>query len=119
MAQIKEIRDPHGVLYEAAKLLPDNVHKLAMLEALAELEDRESHRSRSFPKTRLHKVVGIRERVYRADINKTSGWRLNVQYVDGLSEEGHLLLNDVLEGKDHDAVLRLIKKRKHRYVLPR
>jgi hypothetical protein len=119
MAQIKEIRDPHGVLHEAAKILPDESHKLAMLEALAELEDEGSHRSRCFPKTRLHKVVGIRERVYRADIRKTSGWRLNVQYVDGATEGGHLLLNDVLEAKDHDAVIRLIKKKKHRYVSPR
>lgn len=119
MAQIKEIRDPHGVLHEANKTLPDNQHRLALLEALAELEDRQCHRTHTFHKTRLHKVKGIKESVYRADIEKITGWRLHVQYVQDGSQDGHLLLNDVLAGKEHDAVVRLIKTRKDRYVSPK
>jgi hypothetical protein len=41
------------------KILPEEL-KIDFLEALAELEDNECHRTRTFPKTRLHKVTGIR-----------------------------------------------------------
>jgi len=47
------------------------------LEALAELENHECHRTRKFPKTRLHRVVGYKEPVW-ADIDKISGWGLHI-----------------------------------------
>lgn len=82
MTQIKPLFDEYGVIYEAMKILPDNL-KLDFLEALAELEDNECHRTRSFPKTRLHKVKGIKQAIYRADIDKISGWRIHLQYING------------------------------------
>lgn len=116
MARIHELRDPHGVVYEAVKMLPDTKHKVGLVETLAELEEADRYASNDFPKARLHKVAGVKQNVFRADINKHSGWRIHVQHsIDGK----HLILNDVLEGKDHDAVVRLIKTRRHRYVAPR
>jgi hypothetical protein len=80
------------------------------LEALAELEDHECHRTRKFPKTRLHRVAGYREPVYRADVDKISGWRLHLQY-----EDGQIHLKDLIEGGRHDDVLREIEAKKVRY----
>ncbi|GCL40063.1 hypothetical protein SR1949_51970 [Sphaerospermopsis reniformis] len=57
MAQIKPLLDEYGVIHEAMKILPEYL-KIDFLEALAELEDNECHRTRNFPKTRLHKVEG-------------------------------------------------------------
>jgi len=68
MSQIKSLLDEYGVIHEAMKILPDDI-KIDFLEALAELEDNECHRTRTFPKTRLHKVKGIKQAIYRADIN--------------------------------------------------
>jgi hypothetical protein len=79
-------------------------------EALAELEDNECHRTRSFPKTRLHRVSGVKQTVYRADINKVSGWRIHLQYING-----NIALKDVIEGRRHDDVLKVIKTKKGRY----
>ena len=109
MTQIKPLFDEYGVIYEAIKILPDDL-KLDFLEALAELEDNECHRTRSFPKTRLHKVKGIKQAIYRADIDKTSGWRIHLQYING-----EIHLKDIIEGKRHDDVLEVIKSKKNRY----
>ena len=54
MAQIKPLFDEYGVIYQAMKDLSDEL-KINFLEALAELEDSECHRTRKFPKTRLEK----------------------------------------------------------------
>ena len=61
------------------------------MDALAELEDHECHRARKFPKTRLHRVFGYKQAVYRADIDKISGWRIHLQY-----EGGQVHLKDVI-----------------------
>jgi hypothetical protein len=110
MPDIKPLFDEYGVIMQAMKRLPDDRLRHAFFEALAELEDNECHRTRSFPKTRLHRVAGIREAVYRADINKASGWRIHLQYIDG-----RLHLKDLIEGSDHDHALDIIKSRKERY----
>ena len=89
MAQIKALLDEYGIIYEAVKSLPDDKHKIQLLEALAELEDNSCHSSRSFPKTRLHRVTGYKKVIYRADINKISGWRIHLQYN---KETGFLVL---------------------------
>jgi len=102
--------DEYGIIYEALKKLPDNKLKVEFLEALAELEDNECHRTRSFPKTRLHRVSGVKQTVYRADINKVSGWRIHLQYING-----SIALKDVIEGRRHDDVLKVIKTKKGRY----
>lgn len=109
MTQIKPLFDEYGVIYEAIKILPDDL-KLDFLEALAELEDNECHRTRSFPKTRLHKVKGIKQAIYWADIDKISGWRIHLQYING-----GIHLKDIIEGKRHDDVLEVIKSKKDRY----
>src|ERR1700751_4230400 len=106
MARAKGLVDDFGVLMECDKVLPDDQHRLALLKAIAELEDNACHASRTFPKTRLHKVMGVEEPVYRADISKISGWRLHVQYSN---EDRRLHLKDVVPGRKHDDVVKVIK----------
>ncbi len=110
MAQTLTLCDEYGIIYQAMQILPDDELKIGFLEALAELEDNECHRTRKFPKTRLHKVKGVKQTVYRADIDKISGWRLHIQYV-----EGQIHLKDIIEGQKHDDVLEVIKSKKIRY----
>ena len=110
MAELKKLLDEYGIIYDAMKILPDKKLKVEFLEALAELENNECHRTRSFPKTRLHRVRGVKQAVYRADINKVSGWRIHLQYVDG-----SIVLKDVIEGSRHDDVIKVIKTKKGRY----
>ena len=110
MARISPLFDGWGVIHDAAKRLPSEELKVGFLEALGELEDYECHRTRKFPKTRLHRVVGYREPVYRADVDKISGWRLHLQY-----DDGQIHLKDLIEGRRHDDVLREIEAKKVRY----
>ncbi|MEH2223622.1 hypothetical protein [Nostoc sp.] len=110
MAQILTLCDEYGIIYQAMKILPDDELKIAFLEALAELEDNECHRTRKFPKTRLHKVKGVKQAIYRADIDKVSGWRIHVQYING-----QIHLKDIIEGQRHDDVIEIIKSKKVRY----
>ena len=106
----KGLIDDKTVIQKANKILPDELCR-GFLEAIAELEDNEAHRKREFPKTRLHKVEGDKD-VYRADIDKTSGWRIHIMYG---SEDKRIHLCDVLKGKEHDRVQMVIKKRKNLY----
>jgi hypothetical protein len=39
LAEIKALLDEYGIIHEAMKILPDDKLKVALLEALAELED--------------------------------------------------------------------------------
>lgn len=110
MAAIKVLLDEFGVIHEALRILPSDKLKIAFLEALAELEDHEAHRTRSFPKTRLHKVTGVKQAIYRADIDKVSGWRLHIQY-----KNSQIHLKDIIEGQKHDDVLKVINAKKGRY----
>ena len=110
MAEIKPIFDEYGIIFKAQRKLPDDSLRMAFFEALAELEDNECHRTRNFPKTRLHRVTGVKEAVYRADITKVSGWRIHLQYVND-----SLHLKDLIEGSRHDAILKIIKSKKDRY----
>lgn len=111
MAQTTPLFDAWGVIFEAARILPSEKLKIGFLDSLAELEDHECHRTRKFPKTRLHKIVGVKEPVYRADIDKTSGWRLHLQY----ESNGQVHLKDTVEGGKHDDVLGQIEAKKIRY----
>jgi len=116
MRQIKPLKslfDEYGIIHQAMDILPDDKLKLCFLEALAELEDNECHRTRTFPKTRLHLVKGIKGKkysIYCADIDKISGWRIHLQYING-----EIHLKDIIEGKRHDDVINIIKAKKHRY----
>ncbi|MEH1870596.1 hypothetical protein [Nostoc sp.] len=110
MAQTLTLCDEYGIIYQAMKILPDDELKIAFLEALAELEDNECHRTRKFTKTRLHKVKGVKQAIYRADIDKVSGWRIHVQYING-----QIHLKDIIEGQRHDDVIEVIKSKKARY----
>jgi len=110
MAQTLPLFDEYGIIHQAMKILPDNRLKIAFLEALAELEDSECRRTKTFPKTRLHKVTGVKQSIYRADIDKISGWRIHVQYING-----QVHLKDIIEGQRHDDVLKIIKSKKNRY----
>jgi hypothetical protein len=110
MAQTLTLCDEYGIIYEAIKILPNEEFKVCFLEALAELEDNECHRTRKFPKTRLHKIKGIKQSIYRADIDKISGWRIHLQYING-----QIHLKDIIEGQRHDNVIDAIKSKKSRY----
>jgi hypothetical protein len=110
MAEIKVLLDEYGVIHEASKILSSEKLKIKFLEALAELEDNTAHKKRQFPKTRLHKVVGVKQSVYRADIDKISGWRIHVQYIDK-----QLHLKDIIEGQGHDDAIKIIQSKKERY----
>ncbi len=106
MTQIKILVDEHGIINRASKILPDNSHKIGFLEALGELEDNSCYISQTFPKTRLHRVKGVKQQVYRADIDKVSGWRIHLQLIDG-----KLYLRDIIEGQKHDDVSEVIRKK--------
>ena len=110
MPQTLTLCDHYGIIHQAMKILPNDQLKIDFLEALSELEDNECHRTRTFPKTRLHKVKGVKQAIYRADIDKISGWRIHVQYIDG-----QIHLKDIIEGQKHDDVLDVIKSKKQRY----
>lgn len=110
MAQNLTLCDEYGIIYEAMKVLPNNELKISFLEALAELENTECHRTRKFPKTRLHKIKGVKQAIYRGDIDKVSGWRIHIQYING-----QLHLKDIIKGQKHDDVIEVIKSRKGRY----
>lgn len=109
MAEIKLLLDEYGVIFDAQKNLPNDL-KADFLEALAELENNDCHKTRSFPKTRLHRVTGIEQSIYRADVDKISGWRIHVQYIDG-----QIHLKDIIGGDKHDDVIKVIKSKKGRY----
>ncbi|WP_038914212.1 hypothetical protein [Dickeya zeae] len=111
MAQIKILVDQFGIINEASKILP-NQYKIDFLNALAELEDNVCHTKRSFPITRLHRVTGQEKAIYRADIDKTSGWRLHVQYE---KETKSIILKDIIDGQNHDDVTKVIKAKRGRY----
>jgi hypothetical protein len=55
-------------------------------------------------------VTGIKQAIYRADINKISGWRIHLQYI-----EGKIHLKDIIGGQYHDNVIEVIKLKKDRY----
>ena len=112
MAEIKVLLDEYGIIYQANKSLPDDKHKVQLVEALAELEDNTCHKSRKFPVTRLHRVRGYKKAVYRADVNKISGWRLHLQY-DKATKQLHL--KDIIDGQLHDNVIKVIKSKRGRY----
>jgi hypothetical protein len=111
MAEIKQLIDQFGIINEGNKILP-NEFKIQFLEALAELEDNECHRTRTFPKTRLHKITGVSQAIYRADIDKVSGWRIHVQYD---KKSNAIILKDIIEGQLHDDVVKVVKSKKNRY----
>ena len=105
----KPLYDEYGVIREAWKILPPE-YREKFLEVLAELEDNECHRKRSFPKTQLHKVTGYQEPVYRAYIDKISGWRLHIMY-----EDGAIHLKDIIPPEQHDPVIKVIQSKEYRY----
>lgn len=107
----KPLVDRYGVIREATKILPSEKLQLRFLAALSEHEDNEAHRTQSFPVTRLHKVKGVQLSVYRADIDKISGWRLHLQYAK--SDELHL--KDLLPPDKHDRVIESIRAKSERY----
>ncbi|EGQ7900677.1 hypothetical protein K2B98_004673 [Vibrio parahaemolyticus] len=113
MAEIKKLLDEFGIIHEANKILPDDRLKLNFLSSLAELEDNGCHINRSYPITRLHRVTGQKKAIYRADIDKISGWRLHLQFD---SATNTLVLKDIIEGQKHDDVNKVIKSKKGRYV---
>lgn len=112
MAEIKGLVDDHGTIYECNKILPEE-YKTKLIAVLAELEDNECHKSHSFPKSQLHKVIGA-DKVYRAYIDKIAGWRLHVQY----GEDKKLHLCEILKPVEHDrgTKKKSLKQKKKKYT---
>lgn len=110
--QIKKLADDYGVIAECSRILPKEYHS-ALIEAIAELEDNNNYIAKDFPKTRLHKVTGIKWNVYRADIDKISGWRLHVKFGQ---DDQRIHLCQVVEGQNHDEVVKVIKRQKERFL---
>ena len=110
MAQTLVLYDQFGIIYQAMKILPNEELKIGFLEALAEIEDRHCHQQKTWPKTRLHKIRGWTQPIYRADIDKISGWRIHIQI-----SNGQIYLKDIIEGQKHDNVIEIIKSKKSRY----
>lgn len=106
----KPLKDKQGAIAQAYRILPEDL-RTSFLEALAELEDNACHRAHHFPHTQLHKVAGTKKNVYRAYIDKISGWRIHVQY----GENNYIEINEVLTGKEHDDGLKIINRRKNKY----
>lgn len=111
MAEFKGMVDDHGTIYMCNKKLPKEF-KLKLIEVLAELQDNECYVKQQFPKSRLHKIVGVKN-VYRADIDKISGWRIHVKYGD----DKRLHLCEILDPNDHDrgTKSKVIKLKKNKY----
>ena len=109
---VKSLKDQTGSFAKAYKIIPDNLYS-DFFKAIAELEDNECHRSRSFPHTRVHKISGTPKGmdVYRAYINKISGYRIHFKYGEG----GFIELCDILAKEEHDEASEVVKKRKGRY----
>lgn len=111
MAEIKGMVDDNGTIYICNKKLPQEF-KPKLIEVLAELQDNECHAKHHFPKSQLHKIDGAKK-VYRAYIDKTSGWRIHVQYGD----DKRLHLCEMLEPSEHDrgTKSKVIKQKKNKY----
>lgn len=110
--RIKKIVDDWGVIREANKILPKDDFKLNLLNVIAELEDNDCHITRNFPISQLHKVTGIKKHIYRAYIDKISGWRIHLQY-DKTSNS--LNLKQIVDGQSHDDCLKIIKSQIYRF----
>ena len=54
----------------------------------------------------------VKQAVYRADIDKKSGWRLHLQFD---RESNQLHLKDIIPGQGHDDAVDVIKAKKDRY----
>ena len=111
MAKFKGMVDDNGVIYICNKKLPEE-YKPRLIEVLAELQDNECYVKLEFPKSRLHKVEGVKN-VYRADIDKISGWRIHAKYGD----DKRLHLCEMLESTEHDrgTKSKVIKRKKNKY----
>jgi len=83
------------IIYEAM-ILPDEELKICFLEALAELEDNECHRTRKF-QNRLHKV-GVKQEFMLISIKSQAGVSINTLMGKFISR--------MLLGQRHDDVLR-------------
>jgi hypothetical protein len=55
LSRLENAIDEYGVIHEAMKILPEDI-KIDFLEALAELEDNECHRTRTFPSCFINTV---------------------------------------------------------------
>lgn len=109
--KFKKLKDEHGCILSAYEKLPSRLVE-NFVRTLAELENNDNHAAHSFPFSNLHKIRGINKSVYRAYIDKTKGWRLHVQLIEG----GYLYLNEVLPPNEHDDAAKVVKMRKDKYV---
>jgi hypothetical protein len=86
---------------------PERSQVIGELQKISASGERERYAA---PFLARDKVKGVKQAIYRADIDKTSGWCIHVQYIGG-----QIHLKDIIEGKKHDDVLDGIKSNKARY----
>ena len=106
------IIDEFAIIRKAEKCLPKEL-KEKFISAIAELEDNNNYINNQFPVTRLHKISGIDKDIYRADIDKISGWRFHLQMSN--EHKNALLLKNIIEGQKHDSCMKIVKTYKNRY----
>ncbi|NMC64282.1 MAG: hypothetical protein GYA55_14050 [SAR324 cluster bacterium] len=109
MTQIMQILDEYGIIYEASSRLPENLWDDLIL-SLSELEDNECHRIHKFPITRLHRIAGLKEEVYRADVKKSSCWRIHLQYGNKM-----LILKQLSSPEQHDSPIKYVQSQSRRF----
>lgn len=113
MADIKKLKDEHGIINKTKKILPLEYYASA-LAALAELEDNECHRTHTFPHTKLHKLTGVSlpiGDVYECYIDKISGWRYQVVY----TKDQFISLLNISTPEEHDRVDKVVKSKKNKF----
>ena len=109
-ANIKPLKDEYGIIKSAKETLPKELWN-DFIETMAELEDNNAHITATYPKTRLHKVIGSKKSIYRADIKQTSGWRIHIQF----SADKFIKLCDLIPRGDHNRTLTVIQEKIDRY----
>lgn len=106
--KVKPLKDGLGVITKAYKILPPEFRD-DFFESVSELENNDNHINRT-QRLRIHKIEGTNN-VYRADVDKNSGWRIHFKY----NNDNYIKLCDVLTRQEHDSCLKKIHDRKNRY----
>lgn len=74
--------DDRGIIRQALEVFSEP-QTLKFLAALAELQNPQSYKNKSFPLSRLKRLKGTQSNIYTIDIDPTSKWIFYIQYQDG------------------------------------
>lgn len=109
----KTLIDENGIIRQAWESLSEDKLKMGFLQTLAELTDnnlwKQGARPKNFPHARVHPLPGRKPLIYRADVDKLSGWRVHFHLRDKA-----VVLLDLATGKEHDRVQQVAKRARGR-----